>query len=611
MLFANNGDGTFADVSGAVGMDFVEDGRAFALADLDGDGRLEVLVKNRNGPQLRVVRNAMAEVGDCLVLRLRGTRSNRDAIGTVVELRVGPLQQTKALEAGSGFLAQHTKEMFFGLGRNTGEISATVHWPSGLVQRFADLPRNRRAVLTEGNAAVQATAFMATPKAYAGAVARPGKASPLKAVPEILPPAVGTWLIDPLKAPAFALPSLEGGLVSLQSKAGKPLLLHLWSTAGAGHEAQLQGLAHLQLPVLAMNLDPSATAEQAHAVARRLRLPVAVVFATEEVAGVYNLIFRYLFDRRADLPLPTSLLLDGAGMIVKVYQGAVAADDVTRDAAAMPATREERVRRALPFAGTLYEGSFVRNDFTYGVAMFQHGYLDQAEASFEQVIATRPNDAEAQYNLGTLRLRRNDYPRAKEYLQRTLELKPNYPEAWNNLGMMAAQQGQTAEAVRSFQQSLTLRPSYATALQNLGNLYRHERDFAQAQEYLARALKLQPDDPEANYSIGMLYAQQNQAATAEEYLRKAIQYRPDYPEALNNLGVLYVRDGNDGGAEELFAACVRLWCRAFEGSYLNLARLYLSRQDRAKARETLQQLLQLRPESAVGRQALQALDAMP
>ena len=55
VFYANNRDGTFSDVSGAVGLDFMEDGRAFALADFDHDGRLEVFLKNRNGPQLRIL----------------------------------------------------------------------------------------------------------------------------------------------------------------------------------------------------------------------------------------------------------------------------------------------------------------------------------------------------------------------------------------------------------------------------------------------------------------------------------------------------------------------------------------------------------------------------
>jgi hypothetical protein len=56
-FYANNRDGTFSDVSAVLGLDFVEDGRAFALADFDHDGRLEMFLKNRNAPQLRILKN--------------------------------------------------------------------------------------------------------------------------------------------------------------------------------------------------------------------------------------------------------------------------------------------------------------------------------------------------------------------------------------------------------------------------------------------------------------------------------------------------------------------------------------------------------------------------
>ena len=64
VLFANNHDGTFTEISGPAGLDFTEDGRSFALADIDHDGRLEVILKNRNAPQIRILHNAMHEIGD-------------------------------------------------------------------------------------------------------------------------------------------------------------------------------------------------------------------------------------------------------------------------------------------------------------------------------------------------------------------------------------------------------------------------------------------------------------------------------------------------------------------------------------------------------------------
>ncbi len=111
VFFANNRDGTFSDVSGAVGLDFLEDGRSFALADFDHDGRQEVFLKNRNGPQLRVLKNVIEDLPPSIVFRLRGVKSNPDAIGAAVTVTAGSSRQTRMLEAGSGFLSQHSKEV--------------------------------------------------------------------------------------------------------------------------------------------------------------------------------------------------------------------------------------------------------------------------------------------------------------------------------------------------------------------------------------------------------------------------------------------------------------------------------------------------------------------
>ncbi len=193
VMFANNRDGTFTEVSGAVGLDFPEDGRSFVLADIDHDGRLEVILKNRNAPQLRILHNVMKELGQSIAFRLQGQKSNRDAIGASITLEVGTLRQTKYLQAGSGFIAQHSKEIFFGVGKPEGTIRATVRWPSGLSQQFESIPVNHRIEIEEGSAEFVAKPFAAPPQAYAQA------GPPVKLEP--LPSQIETWLIEPLKAP--------------------------------------------------------------------------------------------------------------------------------------------------------------------------------------------------------------------------------------------------------------------------------------------------------------------------------------------------------------------------------------------------------------------------
>jgi Flp pilus assembly protein TadD/peroxiredoxin len=600
-FYLNNGNGTFSDISGIAGLDFLDDSRSFALADLDHDGRLEVILKNRNAPQLRILRNSMSEIGDAISFRLRGSKSNRDAIGAAVTVRSGNHDQTKYLQAGSGFLSQHSKELFFGLGKAPANLTATVRWPSGLTQTFEHLPVNHRVSIEEGQPAFSASPFV---QAALGRGIR-------SAVPDLnrLPSDSETWLLDPVPAPDFVLPSVAGKPVALQGFRGKTLLLHFWTQASPQCLAQLKLLqaVHADLQILSINMDDTSDRPDISRFLTEHNLSLSVLLASEEFSGIYNLLYRYLFDRRRDLPLPSCFLVDRSGMIVKIYQGIVGQEQLVRDVSSIPDASDARLGKALPFPGTLYHGQFRRNAFSYGVALFQHGYLDQAAASFKQVVEAKPDDPEAYYNLGTLYLRKNDLAEAQRYLAQTVKLRPNYPEAWNNLGMIAGQQNHPEEAIRNFKQSLAIRPDYAIALVNLGNIYRRQGNFPEAAGLFNKAVSLEPDNPEANYSLGMLQARQNNAAAAVELLEKALRARPDYPEARNNLGVLFVRQGRRAEAEEQFKQCIEV-TPSFDQPYLNLAQLYMLSNEKAKARAALESLLRLQPQHKLAQQALEMLN---
>src|SRR5579885_1713288 len=210
-LYLNNHDGTFSDVSGISGLDFLDDSRSFALADLNHDGRLEVILKNRTAPQLRILQNVMQSIGGSVCFRLRGTKSNRDAIGASITLQCDGLRQTKYLQAGTGFLSQHSKELFFGLGKAPGAISATVHWPSGLSQTFEQIPANHRISIEEGQ-----SQFSAAPLAPQDIPAKTRRSSQSQQIVDTpLTDATATWLIDPLPAADFYLQDSAGSLRSL------------------------------------------------------------------------------------------------------------------------------------------------------------------------------------------------------------------------------------------------------------------------------------------------------------------------------------------------------------------------------------------------------------
>jgi Flp pilus assembly protein TadD/peroxiredoxin len=428
-----------------------------------------------------------------------------------------------------------------------------------------------------------------------------------------LPSTIETWLIEPLSAPEFSLPDLASKMNDLRFFRGEFVLLSFWTTAAPGCAEQLRRLQEYDgksgssgVRILGINVDDPLDPATVKSFCAKQGVSFPMLLGTPEIAGIYNIIYRYIFDRRRDLALPTALLIDPTGAIVKIYQGLVLPEQIVEDVKTAPTTKAERVRRALPFDGTLYQGTFQRNDFTLGVALFQHGYLEHAAEAFQQVIAAKPDDPEAYYNLGTLHLRRNELREARQRLEQTLKLRADYPEAWNNLGMVAAQEGRADEAINNFQQSLRLRPDYVTALLNLANFDRRRGSLEEAEKLLNRALAVEPQNPEANYSLGMLYARQEQLDRAQAFLVKAVTLRPDYPDALNNLGVLFVRQHHNSEAEAQFKTCIRV-APNFDQAYLNLARLYVMLDEKPQAREVLQALLRLQPEHQMAQKDLEML----
>jgi tetratricopeptide (TPR) repeat protein len=328
------------------------------------------------------------------------------------------------------------------------------------------------------------------------------------------------------------------------------------------------------------------------------------------VAAIYNILYRYLFDRHRDLGLPTSFLINDQGEIVKVYQGPINADRVEQDFRHMPRTPAERLAKALPWAGVSETFEFARNYLSYGSIFFQREYFGQAEASFRQALRDDPTSAEAFYGVGSACLNLGKMAEARASFRRAVELVPSYPDtlpnAWNNLGLLSTREDRTGDAIGYFQQALKVNPDHLIALENLGNAYRQQKNWEQARKVLEHAVAVSPSDPESNYSLGMVFAQTDDAARAYEYLQRALKARPAYPEALNNLGILYLRTQRRDDAVATFKECIRV-APGFDQSYLNLSRVYALEGAPDKARAVLLELLTQHPDDAQAQKELQEL----
>ena len=598
VFYANNGDGTFSDVSGAVDLDFMEDCRSFALADFDHDGRLEVVLKTRNSPQVRVLRNVVKDLNPSIAFRLTGKKSNRDAIGARIVVDTDSMRLTRTLQAGSGFLAQHSKELLFGLGQSRQTVTATIQWPSGLVQTFRDLPIDHRVSVEEGESTPRLEPFK---PALANVAATSAASNPIA---HATPKSFGTWLLAPIEAPDFSAQDQSSRTQNLSSLQGKPALLYFWaSTADSERNLAELNSAYSKWParglqLVAFNADEPSSNQSTASSSTSHRFSFPSIAYNSDLIAVYNILYRSLFDRHRDLTLPTSFLIDEKGQIVKIYQGPVEPDRVVEDARNIPSTAAIRMERGLPFPGVASTTEFTRNYLSYGSIFFERGYMIEAEHFLQLALRDDPDNSEALYGLGSIYLQQNKAADARGTFERVIKLPQRYPgtlpNAWNNLGLLSAREGHTDDAIQQFQQALQLDPDHFIALENLGNAYRQAKRWGDAKSTLQRALQLNPDNAEANYALGMVYAQTDDADRAYEYLQKAVAEKPAYPEALNNLGVLYLRKQQPADAENSFKEAIRV-SPSFEQSYFNLARLYAIEGNAAAARQVLTDLLKEHP----------------
>lgn len=146
-IFRNEG-GRFRDVSGTAGSGFGAAAlhRGAAFADFDNDGRMDVAVSSLNSP-LELWTNRSPHQ-NWLQLKLRGTRSNRSALGAQVVCHAGGKTQVRQVQNSVGYASASDLRVHFGLGDARSAL-IEIRWPSGTVQRVGQVDGNTRLDLTE------------------------------------------------------------------------------------------------------------------------------------------------------------------------------------------------------------------------------------------------------------------------------------------------------------------------------------------------------------------------------------------------------------------------------------------------------------------------------
>lgn len=153
-VFRNVGKGNFVEVTKSLGPAFTTPrvGRGAAYGDINNDGRLDLLLSTNGGRAYLFENEATGDAAlqESLRIKLVGTKSNRDGIGTVVKVSTAGERQSQMMRSGSSYLSASELVLTFGLARREKADEIEIDWPSGQVEKISNVAAGQTITVTEG-----------------------------------------------------------------------------------------------------------------------------------------------------------------------------------------------------------------------------------------------------------------------------------------------------------------------------------------------------------------------------------------------------------------------------------------------------------------------------
>lgn len=150
-LLIQRADGTFVETAHLAGVATTHRARGAALADLNKDGRLDLIVVNRRAP-LEVHENASPNTGNWLMIDVQQNGSNLNAIGATLESRFEDRLHTREITIGGGHAGGSALPQHFGLG-GAEQAQVRVIWPDGEASEWRTIAVNQHWIIGRGDAA--------------------------------------------------------------------------------------------------------------------------------------------------------------------------------------------------------------------------------------------------------------------------------------------------------------------------------------------------------------------------------------------------------------------------------------------------------------------------
>lgn len=325
---------TFVDASSILNLDFLEDSRSVSKCDWDNNGHVDIVVRSRNAPRLRLMLNECGQEEECdcnwikIKLKGDGEKVNFDAIGAEVTITGENFIKTQTLMAGSGYLNQNSKTLLFGLRhlKNIDEIK--VVWPNGEHTLVKDLESNQEILISKEGGLDKAIAIDNAAKLFVNATKSwlASRDNTISRVPLATKMPVGD----------IPLPSNTNLNRKIKDFKGRPVLINFWSTQCSICLEELNELGEYKnrkfnLAIVPMLADTNPDKDLANKILSTVNLSKYAGVAGKRERDVVKILTEEVLGKGIETPLPMSLLIDSQSNLVAIYIGKMQLPGLIRD----------------------------------------------------------------------------------------------------------------------------------------------------------------------------------------------------------------------------------------------------------------------------------------
>ncbi|MEM7387054.1 MAG: ASPIC/UnbV domain-containing protein [Verrucomicrobiota bacterium] len=539
VAYLNTRNGQFADISGLSGLNHSSDSRAVGISDWDRDGDLDIWIRSRTSPRLRLLRNDFQTGNTFIAFKLEGTRSNADGIGSSVEVQLkGHPLRRRTLKAGEGYLSQAGKSLHFGLTKADQLESLTVRWPDGTRESFSGAEPGETFILTEGTATAR-PADRQPPSTPLAATADSAEnytpPNQFRIVPHgPLPLPIVPWL-DSGGKPQLLFQQPAARLVTLWTSTCLACREELKMFDQAKAKMRELGVTPLCLFAEDSNRPAENRLRRATTALAELQVEPAWGLATNESLELFDLIQRVLLSSQNPLPVPSSFLIRPDGRLAAVYLGSLNLNQLSKDVKALFNPGREYRDLAVPFSGKWYVNPFPPDWLELADKMIDLQKGAQASnylsREWPRQQSHRPEQAEQVtdlfYRSGTQLAAGSQFKEARRALEQAAANSPRHLASRSALVMLDRMEGNTAHAVDRLKEILRLQPDNSAVANNLAWILATDRNPAirnpkaaiDLASQICEATRFQIPEPLDTLAAG--HAAAGQFDRAIEYAEKA------------------------------------------------------------------------------------------